>query len=89
MLWYISQYCSTCDLCLGTKAQRHWPFGKLQPLEILDEQWKTISVDFIVKIPEAHGYDVIMVVVDSVGKRAHFISTHTTITAQGAAELFL
>jgi hypothetical protein len=54
-----------------------------------NEQWKMISVDFIVELPEAHGYDTVMVAVDSVGKRAHFIQTHTTITTQGAAELFL
>jgi hypothetical protein len=48
-----------------------------------------ILVDFIVELPEAHGYDVVMVAVDSVGKRAHFIPTHTTITAQEAVDLFL
>jgi hypothetical protein len=42
----------------------------------------TISVNFVVELPEAHGYDVIMVTVDSVGTRAHFIQTHTTITAR-------
>jgi hypothetical protein len=86
---YIGQYCSTCDLCLWTKAQRHRPFSKLQPLKIPDERWKKISVDFIMELPEAHRYDAVMVSADSVGKRAHFIPTHTTITAQGAAELFL
>jgi hypothetical protein len=30
-----------------------------------------------------------MVVVDSVGKRAHFIETHMTVTALGAAQLYL
>ncbi|GLB44520.1 putative retrotransposable element tf2 155 kda protein type 1-like [Lyophyllum shimeji] len=37
---------------------------------------------------QAHGYDAVMVVVDSVGKRAHFIPTHTTCTAMGAANLY-
>jgi transposase InsO family protein len=48
-----------------------------------------ISVDFIVELPESHGYDAIMNVVDSVTKCAHFIPTHTTITAEDATRLYL
>jgi hypothetical protein len=48
-----------------------------------------ISVDFIVELPESHGYDAIMNIVDSVTKCAHFIPTHTTINAEGAAHLYL
>ena len=46
-------------------------------------------MDFIVELPEAHGFDAVMNVVDSVSKHAHFIPTNTTITAVGAARLFL
>ena len=46
-------------------------------------------MDFIVELPDAHGYDAIMNVVDSMGKRAHFIPTHTTVTALRAMQLFL
>jgi hypothetical protein len=58
-------------------------------LPILEFRWDTISVDFIVELPESHGYDAIMNVVDSVSKVSHFIPMHTTITALGAACLFL
>jgi hypothetical protein len=46
-------------------------------------------MDFIVELPESSDHDAIMVVVDSVTKRAHFVDTLTTITAAGSARLFV
>jgi len=48
-----------------------------------------LSVDFVVELPESSGHDAIMTVVDSVSKRIHFIPTHTTVTMEGTAKLFL
>jgi hypothetical protein len=86
---YIGKYVSTCDLCLHTKAQRHFSVGELHPLPVPSEPWDTISVDFIVELPKSSGHDVIMVVVDSVIKKAHFVPTVTTITAVGTACLYV
>ena len=86
---YISQYVKMCDLCLCTKVQRSLPVGELSLLPTPESRWDTISVDFIVELPESHGYDAIMNVVDSVSKVSRFILTHTTITALRAAHLFL
>jgi len=46
-------------------------------------------VDFVVELPLSSGHDAVMTVVDSVLKRAHFILMHMTVTAEGAAWLFL
>jgi len=46
-------------------------------------------VDFVVELPESSRHDAIMTIVDSVSKRVHFVPTHTTVTAEGAARLFL
>jgi hypothetical protein len=43
----------------------------------------------VVELPDLNGYDAVMVIVDCLGKRAHFIPTHTTVTAEGTARLFL
>ena len=86
---YIRQYVSTCDLCISTKPIRQAPVGELHPLWILDSRWDMLSVDFVVELPLSSRHDTVMTVVDSVSKRAHFIPTHTTVAAEGAAWLFL
>ena len=46
-------------------------------------------MDFVVELLLSSGHNAVMTVVDSVSKRAHFIPTHTTVTVEGAARLFL
>jgi len=86
---YISQYVSTCDLCLWTKPWQHSPVGELQPLSIPNTQWDMLSVNFVVKLLESSGHDTVMTVMDSVSKRVHFVPMYMTVTAKGAARLFL
>jgi hypothetical protein len=85
MSCYIGQYCKACDMCLRMKAQKCKPFGELHPLPIPKAQWDVVSVNFITELPDSHGFDAIMVVVDSVSKQRHFIPTHTMVTALGSA----
>jgi len=86
---YIGQYVSICDLCLRTKLTKQALVGELHPLQILDSQWDTLSVDCVVELPSSSGHDAVITVVDLVSKRVHFIPTHTTVTAEGVARLFL
>jgi len=86
---YIGLYVKTCNLCTQTKLQHHKPHGELYLTDTPEEWWDTITVDFVVELPNAHGYDAIMNVVDSVGKRAHFMPTHTMVNTEGAAQLYL
>jgi len=89
MSQYIGQYVSHCDLCMLTKVQCCLPVGELQPLVIPEECWDTISIDFILELPESGGYDAIMVAVNSVGKQSHFTETVTTVTATSTANLYM
>jgi len=65
---YIRQYISTCDLCIRTKPIRQAPVGELHPLWILDLQWDTLSVDFVIELLLFSGHNAVMTVVDSVLK---------------------
>ncbi|KAF8752755.1 hypothetical protein RHS01_07336 [Rhizoctonia solani] len=86
---FVRAYVTGCDLCARTKAERHCPYGLLQPLEVPSRPWKSISMDFIVKLPTSHGCDTVWVVVDRFSKMAHFIPTVETIKAPDLARLFL
>ena len=86
---YVGNYCRACDLCLRTKIQQRSPAGKLHLLPIPGKRWEEVMVDYIVELPASAGYDAIMVSVDRLSKRAHFIPTHTTVMALGMAQLFL
>jgi Integrase zinc binding domain len=83
---YIGKYIFTCDMCLRTKAFRQPPIGELRLLPVPDAPWDVVSVDFISKL---NGKDFIMVVVDSVMKRSHFVDTVTTIFAIGSTRLYV
>jgi hypothetical protein len=48
-----------------------------------------VSVNFIVKLPDSHGFDATMVVVDLASKQSHFIPTYTMVTVLGSARLYL
>jgi len=43
----------------------------------------------VVELLESSKHDAVMMVMDTVSKRVHFIPTHTMVTAEGAAQLFL
>jgi hypothetical protein len=69
----VRDYVRSCDICQRDKASRHKKYGLLQPLDIPYRPWDCISMDFIVALSEADGYDKIWVIVDRLTKMAHFI----------------
>jgi transposase InsO family protein len=78
-----------CKKCQMNKSRTHKEYGKLRSLELPVRRWARINMDFIVAMPTtSKGYDAIMVVIDAYSKRAHFIPTHSTATAQQTAQLF-
>jgi hypothetical protein len=48
-----------------------------------------VSVDFVVELPNAHGYNTVMNMVDCIRKHMHFIPTNTKVTAEGTTCLYL
>ena len=81
-------YISICNLCLYTKLIQHLPLSKLYPLLVSNIRWEIISIDFIVKLPKSTSFDIIMIVINLMSKKTHFISVYTIVTTESAIRLF-
>ena len=85
----IHKYITSCEACQRNKSSNQQPSGLLQPLAIPENKWEHVTMDFIVQLPKTkQGYDSIIVFVDKLTKRAHFIPTYTTATAPDIAKIF-
>ena len=70
----VARYVSQCATCQRVKAEHCRPMGLLQPLEIPEWKWESISMDFVTGLPRSKtGMDTIWVVVDRLTKSAVFI----------------
>ncbi len=57
--------------------------GKLMPNRMPDCWWQVISVNLIMELPQSHGYNALLIVVDHLSKRTHVIPTMSDITSLG------
>src|SRR5947199_4853564 len=91
----VNEYIRNCDLCRKSKAQRHAPYGHLQPIETPESPWETIAWDFIVKLPQSTHpishtpYDSLLVVTDNTTKQAVFEPWKEEFGPEHLAYLFL
>ncbi|GJP70425.1 hypothetical protein CLOP_g1368, partial [Closterium sp. NIES-67] len=86
----VQQFVSRCDACARNKSDTKKPGGLLQPLEIPDEPWESVSLDFITDLPKTRdGHTAILVFVDRLTKMVHFVATTTDVSAEDTAKLFV
>ena len=85
---FVRDYIISCDLCNRCKPSRHKQYGLLKSLPVPDTPWKSISMDFIVSLPESNNYTAILVIVDRLTKMSHFIPTTNNVDAPQTAQLF-
>lgn len=85
----VQEYVKLCGTCAQTKHSTARPYGLLQPLPVPELPWQSVTMDYIVKLPESSGHDSIAVFVDRLTKCAHFRATREDIDAAAATDLFL
>ena len=84
----MEEYVHTCIICQQDKSDTQRQGGLLQPLPIPERPWMSVSMDFITQLPQVHGYNGIMVVVDRFSKYVVFVPTKIPCGAERIAELF-
>ena len=57
-----------------SKVEHQKPVGLMQPLDVPEWKWDSISMDFVMGLPNnLRGHDSIWVIIDSLTKFSHFI----------------
>ncbi|XP_074318762.1 uncharacterized protein LOC141655587 [Silene latifolia] len=70
----VAEFVARYLTCQRVKGEHKRQQGKVQPLEVPEWKWESISLDFIVGLPRTQkGNNVIWVIVDRLTKSAHFI----------------
>ena len=86
---YVKDYVRSCDLCQRIKLVTHAPYGPLLPPRVPDQNWESISIDFLSKLPPSNDFTTIIVFCDRRSKRAHFIACSDDLDGYDFAQIFL
>ncbi|XP_061337897.1 uncharacterized protein LOC133284810 [Gastrolobium bilobum] len=86
----VGRYVRKCMVCQKVKIEHQRPAGTLQPLNIPEWKWQSISMNFVTGLPRTQaGYDAIWVVVERLTKSAHFIPVKGTYTTEKLAQIYV
>jgi len=86
----VADYVASCLVCQKAKIEHQRPGGTLEPLEIPQWKWDSISMDFVTHLPRSvRGHDSIWVIVDRLTKCAHFLPINQKMSLDKLAKLYV
>jgi hypothetical protein len=81
-------YVQSCEVCQQAKSEHVRLPGLLQPLQVPNQAWAVVSLDFIKGLPRSNHHNVILVVIDKFSKYAIFFPVAHPFTALQVAQLY-
>lgn len=86
----IVEFVARCVMCQLVKIEHQRSNIMLQPLDLLKCKWESISMDFIVGLPQIQGgHESLWVIVDRLIKLGHFLPLKTTYKFLHFSRLFI
>lgn len=85
----IRRYIAGCESCLRAKPSHRPQQGLTMPLTAPARPWLDLTMDLLSGLPEADGYNCLLVVVDRHSKGVVLAPTTTTATSEDIADLLL
>ena len=96
MFWWsnikqeVADYVAKCLTCQRVKIEHQRLAGLLQPLDVPEWKWDSVSMDFIMGLPlTQRKHNAIWVIVDRLTKSAHFIAMRNMWTLDQLARAYL
>ena len=85
----VAEFVAKCLVCQKVKIEHQRPGGLLQPLPIPAWKFDSVSMDFVMGLPNAAGgLNAVWVIVDRLTKVARFIPMKKTWSLEQMAEAY-
>jgi hypothetical protein len=68
----VAKFVQECEICQHAKVEHIKQPGLLQPLDVPNQAWQVVYMDFIEGLLKSPKFDTILVVIDKYTKYAHF-----------------
>lgn len=85
----VTEFVTSCHTCQQAKPDRAKYSGLLQPLSVPEGAWQLVSLDFVEGLPSSQRMNVVLVVVDTFSKYAHFVPIAHPFTALSIAKVYM
>ena len=86
----VARFLCACLTCQKSKVEHQKPAGLMQPLEVPEWKWDSISMDFVTGLPNTlRGHDSIWEIIDGLTKSAHFIPINISFPVPKLAEIYI
>jgi hypothetical protein len=87
MIEDLTLFIKSCEVCQRVKPRHMKPYGLLRPLEIPEERFESVNMDFGELGADSRGFNRFLVIRDRLTKFVRLIPCKDTLTAEVCAEM--